>query len=308
MVKDWFSLGKFCRPPEPSARALLAGALSIHAVFLAFTLAWRVHTSLSEVSKGRPRSGRSGVENTFLVSLSQQMATNRAMEVIANNLANLSTPAFKRETVDFQQYVTQVPATETEGGGTVNVSFVLDRGVTRDLSDGRLEQTGGMLDLALNGPGYFVVQTPNGDRYTRNGHFQLDEEGHVVTDEGYQVQSDGGAITLQPQDGDLHVAADGTLSTGLQLLGKLRVVTFADERALKKAGSSLYDAAGQTAQAADAVRVRQGMVERSNVEPVIEIAHMIDVLRAYQASSDLMKSGEDLLKQTIEKLGAVPGT
>lgn len=285
---------------------MLAGTHPIHAFSLTFALAWRVHTSLPEGSEGRPRSGRWFVENTFLVSLSQQMATNRAMEVIANNLANLSTPAFKRETVDFQQYVTPVPATEAEGGGTVDVSFVLDRGVTRDLSDGRLEQTGGMLDVALTGPGYFVVQTPNGDRYTRNGHFQLDEEGHVVTDEGYQVQSDGGAITLQPQDGNLHIAQDGTLSSELQLLGKLRVVTFADERALKKAGSSLYDAAGQTAQAADAVRVRQGMVERSNVEPVIEIAHMIDVLRAYQASSDLTKSGEDLLKQTIEKLGAVP--
>jgi flagellar basal-body rod protein FlgF len=199
-----------------------------------------------------------------------------------------------------------LPATEAEGGATVDVSFVLDQGITRDLSNGRLEQTGGLLDVALTGPGYFVVQTPNGERYTRNGHFTLDDQGQVVTDEGYQVQSDGGGITLQPQDGDLHIAADGTLSTSLQLLGKLRVVTFADERALKKAGTSLYDAAGQTAQAADAVRVRQGTVERSNVEPVIEIAHMIDVLRAYQASVELTKSGEDLLKSTIEKLGAVP--
>jgi flagellar basal-body rod protein FlgF len=246
------------------------------------------------------------VENTFLVGLSQQLASTRAMEVIANNLANLSTPAFKREGVDFQQYVMALPATEAEGGATVDVSFVLDQGITRDLSNGRLEQTGGLLDVALTGPGYFVVQTPNGERYTRNGHFTLDDQGQVVTDEGYQVQSDGGGITLQPQDGDLHIAADGTLSTSLQLLGKLRVVTFADERALKKAGTSLYDAAGQTAQAADAVRVRQGTVERSNVEPVIEIAHMIDVLRAYQASVELTKSGEDLLKSTIEKLGAVP--
>jgi flagellar basal-body rod protein FlgF len=246
------------------------------------------------------------VENTFLVGLSQQMATNRAMEVIANNLANLSTPAFKREATEFQQYAVPVPATEAEGGGTVKVSFVLDRGVTRDLSDGRLDQTGGMLDLAITGPGYFVVQTPNGDRYTRNGHFKLDDQGRVVTDDGYQVQSDGGAITVQPQDGDLHVAGDGTLSNNLQLVGKLRVVGFADERALKKTGSSLYDAGAQSAQAAPTAQVRQGFVERSNVEPVIEIAHMIDVLRAYQASADLTKSGEDLLKQAIEKLGAVP--
>jgi flagellar basal-body rod protein FlgF len=245
------------------------------------------------------------VENSFLVGLSQQMATNRAMEVIANNLANISTPSFKREAIEFQQFMVRVPATETEGGDTVNVSFVLDHGVTRDLSDGRMDQTGGMLDLAITGPGYFVVQTPSGERYTRNGHFKLDDQGSLVTTEGYQVQSDGGAITLQPQEGDLQVAADGTLSTNLQLLGKLRVVAFNDERALKKVGSSLYDAGAQTPQAATG-RVHQGLVERSNVEPVIEIAHMIEVLRAYQMSSDLTKSGEDLLKQAIQKLGAVP--
>ncbi len=234
------------------------------------------------------------------------MATNRAMEVIANNLANLSTPAFKREAIEFQQFMVPVPATEAEGGDTVNVSFVLDHGVTRDLSDGRMDQTGGALDLAITGPGYFVVQTPNGERYTRNGHFKLDDQGNVVTEDGYQVQSDSGAITLQPQDGELQVAPDGTLSTNLQLLGKLRVVGFADERGLRKVGASLYDAGAQPPQAPATARVRQGMVERSNVEPVIEIAHMVEVLRAYQMSSDLTKSGEDLLKQAIEKLGAVP--
>ena len=246
------------------------------------------------------------MENSFLVSLSQQMATNRAMEVIANNLANVSTPAFKRESIEFEQYMVPVPATEAEGSGTVNVSFVLDRGVARDLSEGRFERTDSTLDVALNAGNYFVVQTPNGERYTRNGHFKLDEQGQVVTDDGYAVQSDGGAITLQPQDGDLTVGPDGTLSTNLQRLGKLKIVSFANERLLKKAGTSLYDAAGQTAQTSTTTQVHQGMMERSNVEPVIEITRMIEILRAYQTSADLTKSGEDLLKSAIEKLGAVP--
>ena len=246
------------------------------------------------------------MENSFLVGLSQQLATNHAMEVIANNLANISTPAFKREAIEFQQFMVPVPATETERGATVNVSFVLDHGVTRDLSDGRMDQTGGSLDMAITGPGYFVVQTPNGERYTRNGHFKLDDQGNLVTDDGFQVQSDSGAITLQPQDGDLQVATDGTLSTKLQLLGKLRIVGFADERALKKVGASLYDAGAQTAQAAPMASVHQGLVERSNVEPMIEITHMIEVMRAYQMSSDLTIAGEDLLKQTIDNLGSVP--
>jgi flagellar basal-body rod protein FlgF len=259
-----------------------------------------------EEEKG-PRSGRSHVENTFLVGLSQQMAANRSMEVIANNLANLSTPAFKRESVQFEQYLVPVQATDAEGGGTVNVSFVLDKGLARDTSEGRFESTGSLLDLAISGQGYFVVSTPTGDRYTRNGHFRFDDQGNVVTEQGFQVQSDAGAITLQPQDGDLRVASDGSLSTNTQLLGKLKVVTFADERQLQKVGSSLYDAGGQTPQAAATTRIRQGVIERSNVEPIIEISRMIETLRAYQASAGLTQSGEDLLKQAIEKIGAVPG-
>lgn len=246
------------------------------------------------------------MENSFLVGLSQQMAANRAMEVIANNLANLSTPAFKRESIEFEQYVVSVPASEAEPGDTVNVSFVYDRGVARDLSEGRFEQTGASLDMAIAGSGYFVVQTPDGERYTRNGHFKLDDQGRLVTDDGFQVQSDAGAITLQPQEGDLRVGNDGTLSTDLQLLGKIRVVTFANERTLRKAGASLYDAGGQPAEAAAMPRVRQGVMERSNVEPVIEISRMIEIMRAYQTSADLTKSGEDLLKQAIEKIGSIP--
>jgi flagellar basal-body rod protein FlgF len=264
-----------------------------------------VHLKLSKDREGLQNGARK-VENAFLVGLSQQMASTRAMEVIANNLSNLGTPAFKREEVQFEQYMVPVQATEAEGGGTVNVSFVLDRGVARNLSMGRFEQTGSLLDLAIDGPGYFVVQAPEGERYTRNGHFRFDEQGQVVTDDGYVVQGDGGAITLQPQEGDLRVGGDGSLSSDLQVLGKLRIVNFTDERTLKKAGTSLYDAGGQPATAVASPRVRQGIIEKSNVEPVVEITRMIDIMRAYQASADLTKSGEDLLKQAIEKIGAVP--
>jgi len=228
------------------------------------------------------------------------------MEVIANNLANLSTPSYKRESVQFEQYMIPVQATEAEGGGKVNVSFVLDRGVVRDISNGRMESTSAPLDVAITGKGYFAVQTPDGERYTRNGHFKLDEGGRLVTGDGHPVQGEGGEITVQPEDGEIHIAADGTVSTDTGQVGKIRVVTFEDERALKKAGASLYDADGQAAAPSLGAKLRQGMIETSNVEPVIEIAHMIEVMRAYQASADLTKAGEDLLKRTIEKLGALP--
>jgi flagellar basal-body rod protein FlgF len=252
------------------------------------------------------------VENTFLVGLSQQVASHRSMEVIANNLANLSTPAFKKETVAFEEYLMNVPATEAEGGGTIPVAFVLDRGVVRDITGGRLEQTNGVLDFALEGPGYFVVDTPEGERYTRNGHFQLNNQGQVVTDDGYVVQSDGGAIAVQQQDSDIQVGPDGTISiknqvgAAVQLLGKMRIVTFADERLLQKAGRSLFDAAGQAATAATETRVHQGVVEKSNVEAVVEITKMIDVLRAYQATTEMTKQSEEMYRRAIEQLGSVP--
>jgi flagellar basal-body rod protein FlgF len=246
------------------------------------------------------------VENTFLVGLSQQVASHRAMDVIANNLANLATPAFKRESVQFEQFVVAVPASEAEGSGSVNVSFVLDRGEVRDLTDGRLETTGAPFDVALTGPGYFVVQTPEGERYTRNGHFRLDETGRLTTDEGYAVQSEAGDIVLQPEDGAISFGGDGTISTRLTQLGKLRVVSFENERALKKAGASLFTAENETPVAAERPRVHQGMIEKSNVEPVLEISRMIQVMRAYQATSDLTKTSQELLNRAIEKLGTVP--
>jgi flagellar basal-body rod protein FlgF len=246
------------------------------------------------------------VETAFLVGLSQQVATHRSMDVIANNIANLSTPAFKREALQFEQYVVEVPANEAEPTDTVEVSFVIDRGVTRDLSNGRLENTGVPTDVALSGPGYFVVQTPDGERYTRNGHFHFNEAGTLVTDDGYEVLSQGGPIAIQPEDGAMFIAADGTVSTALNVLGRFRIVTFEDERALSKAGSSLYATAeGQTAQDLDSFRVSQGTLERSNVEPVIEIARMIEVMRAYQSNLDLTQTSQDLLRRAIEKLGAV---
>ena len=124
------------------------------------------------------------MNNQFLVSLSQQMAANRSMEVIANNLANLSTPAYKRENMLFEKYVVPVQASEGEGGanGTVDVSFVKDSGVVRDFSEGEIEPTNAPFDFAINGSGYFVVQTANGERYSRNGHFSLDDSGQLVTD------------------------------------------------------------------------------------------------------------------------------
>jgi len=247
------------------------------------------------------------MDNSLLISLSQQLAAYRSMDVIANNIANVSTPGFKRESAKFEEYITRVQGIEGQKGPQ-QVSFVKDAGIARDVSQGAINYTGSPLDVAINGKGFFVIATPAGDRYTRDGHFSLDQEGRIVTSDGQAVQGEGGAITVNPADGEIHISKDGIVSSvvngSLNQLGKLRLAAFADEAALVKEGANLYS----TTQAATAATasVQQGALEGSNVQPVVEIAKMIEVMRAYEATATLSKSQEDLTRQAINKLGAMP--
>ena len=245
------------------------------------------------------------MDNSLLIGLSHQLASYRSMDVIANNLANLSTPAYQREEPTFKEYVAQVPPAEGQTG-TQTLSFVQDAGVVRDLSEGHFDTTNAPFDMAIHGKGYFAVQTAAGERYTRNGHFTLDAGGQIVTSNGDPVQGDGGAITVTPDDGEVHIAQDGTVSGKNGTIGKVRVVDFANERALVKEGASLYDANGQSPASADNFTLQSGMLESSNVQPVIEISNMIEVMRAYQATASMSQTQEDLMRQAIDKLGSMP--
>lgn len=247
------------------------------------------------------------MDNSLLVSLSQQLAAYRSMDVIANNLANVSTPGFKRESARFEELVAMVRPADGQRG-MQPVSFVKDAGITRDLGQGAITRTDAPLDVAINGNGFFVVTTPAGERYTRDGHFSLDQEGRLVTSDGHAVMGDGGAITVNPADGEIHIARDGTISSvvngALNQLGRLRLAGFADETQLVKEGANLY-AAAQAPTAATGT-LSQGALESSNVQPVLEISRMIEVMRAYEATATLSKSQQDLTRQAIAKLGAMP--
>ena len=248
------------------------------------------------------------MDNSLLVSLSQQLAAYRSMDVIANNIANASTPGFKRETAKFEEYVTHVRPSETQKGPQA-LSFVKDAGVVRDTGQGEMTSTGATLDFAINGKGFFAVQTPAGMRYTRDGHFSLNQDGQLVTSDGYAVQGDGGAITITPNDGNVSVGPDGTISSVLNgtsnQIGKLQVMTFPNERALTKQGANLYSTT-QAATPSTESTIAQRMLEGSNVKPVIEISHMVEVMRAYQMTATMTNSQEQLMRQAIDKLGAMP--
>jgi flagellar basal body rod protein FlgG len=151
------------------------------------------------------------------------------------------------------------------------------------------------------------VQTPRGERYTRNGGFQINAQGQLVTSEGYQVLGDGGPIQFQAEDSNITIARDGTVSVPEGARGRLRIVTFANAQRLQKDSTSTFAAPADMApQAAETMNVNQGTLEQSNVKPVVEMARLIEVSRAYSQLATLLQQHGDIRKSAIERLAEVP--
>lgn len=247
------------------------------------------------------------MENALLVGLSRQMAMQRELEVVANNIANLNTTGFKADGSIFQEYL--MP-TAREGGFAGNdgrLSFVQDRATWQDFGQGPVQQTGNTLDVAVDGPGFLTVQTPRGERYTRNGALQINAAGELVTGEGYQVLGDGGPIVFQREDHDITIGRDGSVAVPAGARGKLRLVNFAQPQQLQKDGASTFTApAGAQPQPATSTNVVQGAIEKSNVKAVLEMTRMIDVTRSYATIANMLQQQADLRKSAIQQLSDVP--
>src|SRR5580700_9562923 len=174
------------------------------------------------------------MENALLVGLSRQMVLERQLDVVANNIANVNTTGFKADNSMFERFLSPVASENRFNAPDRQLSFVNDRGTWRDLRAGPVQQTGNPLDVAIDGGGFLVVQTPNGERYTRNGALQINEQGQLVTSDGSQVVGDSGPIVLQTTDHRVAISADGRVSvvegaatnTESQR-GRIRVVSFA---------------------------------------------------------------------------------
>lgn len=253
------------------------------------------------------------MQNTLLVGLSRQVALRRELDVVANNIANLNTTGFKSAGALFEEYVGPNARAANVSGGDRRVSFVRDRATWIDLSQGPIERTGNPLDIALDGKGYLAVQTPQGERYTRNGALQINSSGELVTNEGYQVLGESGPITLQPKDRDVTISPDGTISVreGSAAIdaqrGKLRMVAFDKPNLLQKDGAGTFNVPeGVTQQPDTNTRIVQGAVEKSNVRSVVEMTRMIEVTRAYTQVATLLTQQADLNRTAIEKLAEVP--
>jgi flagellar basal-body rod protein FlgF len=253
------------------------------------------------------------MQNTLLVGLSRQVVLERQMDVVANNIANINTSGYKADRSLFQEYLASGAHEDNFASPDRRVSFVQDRATFHDFAQGPTEETKNPLDVAIDGSGFLVVQTPAGERYTRDGGLHINNQGQLVTASGYQVLGNSGPIVFQPTDHDVSIAGDGNVTvqegTGRtdSVRGKLRMVSFAQAQQLLKEGSNLYSAATGTAAAPDtASRLRQGFIEKSNVNSVTEMSRMIEITRTYTQIATMLQAQSDLHKSAIEKLADVP--
>lgn len=244
------------------------------------------------------------MENAILIGLSRQVALQRQMDIVANNLANIETAGYKGEKLLFEEYLSKGAKVSDVPTASSKVSLVHDTSVFRQFAEGSIVPTDNPLDVALNGKGWLVVDTPNGERYTRNGHLTLNAEGTLVNGSGYVVRSTSGTISFGADETKITISADGTVSSTAGEKGKLQLVQFANQNALQKEGKSLFSST-EPPEIADKVRVVQGMIERSNVQPVLEMTRMIEVTRSYTAISKLAEKLDELKRRGIEQLGTL---
>ena len=249
------------------------------------------------------------MENSIYTGLSRQMALRRQMEVVANNVANMNTAGFRSQQMLFLEAVME--ADQPGISRDSEVSMVIDQGVVRDLRPGRLEQTGNPLDVAIQGDGYMVVETPSGPRYTRSGHLAIDEERRLTNAIGLPLLGENDQPMVIPQTArDITIAASGAVSyidgagdpTELIELGRIKLVAFNDEINLTTLGGGLY-VTNEAPHEAQNTNLIQGAVEQSNVQPVVEMTRMIEVSRQYASTQKLLDDEHERINTAVRRIG-----
>lgn len=235
------------------------------------------------------------MDNAIYTALTRQSGLMREMQVVANNIANAATTGFRQEGLIFSEYVKQI-----EEGPSLSMASASGRHTS--MLQGGLTQTGGPLDLAIEGDGFFLIDTPQGQRLTRSGHFSASAEGELVTADGHRVLDVGGApIFLPPDAADLTFAADGTLSAGGIPLTQIGVMRPVDPMTLTREGGVLFKTDAGLEPAENSL-IFQGFLESSNVDPISQIARMIEVQRAYEMGQSLMEREDERIRSSINTL------
>lgn len=236
-------------------------------------------------------------------------AVEAKQAAIANNIANTSTPGYKRAEPILSGFYTEFSAqlrqpfhfdiSPAPGGGVrVGETFA-------DLAEGPLTETDNPLAMALQGPGFFVVNTPGGERYTRSGAFTIDQQGQLATQDGHKVQGVGGT-PIDVRNGKVEVGTDGTIRVDAVPAGQLRLLQFENPRALKRDGGNLFSAAPADIQKATPPTntfVQNKALESSNVNLPQEITAMMLGMRAYEANQKVVQAIDSTMSRLIDQIG-----
>lgn len=221
------------------------------------------------------------MDNAGYATLSRQSGLLREMQVVANNIANMSTTGYRQEGLMFSEYITRV-----DGGPSMSMANATVRNTS--MLQGAMTMTGGQLDLAIEGDGFFLVETPDGERLTRAGSFTANGEGDLVTPRGFRVLDAGGApVFIPPNAQDLSISADGTVSTGGQPLTQVGLVMPVNSNGMVREDGVMFRADDGVEPALEG-RILQGFLENSNVQPVDQITRMIQVQRAYELGQSFL--------------------
>jgi len=236
------------------------------------------------------------MDSPAYVTLSRQTGLARELDVIANNIANASTTGFRRQGVVFAEHMR--PA-----GDAPALSMARAHGRSIDSAQGALRQTNGRYDFAIEGAGFFLVETPGGERLTRAGHFLPDAEGTLVTPQGHRLLDAGGApVAVPPLAAAISLAADGTLSADGVPVAQIGLFLPADPARLRHEADALLDSGAGTVPA-ERVSLHQGFLEESNVNPMTEMTRLITVQRSYELAQRFLDREDERLRGALQTLG-----
>jgi flagellar basal-body rod protein FlgF len=234
------------------------------------------------------------------IALSRLAAQQRSVDTMAENLANAGTPGFKASRMLFSDWLARGSGITRPGAR--DVAFVQDRATFRDLAAGKMTKTDNPLDVAIAGDGFFAIDTPRGERYTRAGRFTIAPDGRVTTSEGYALMStENQPLIVTEQDSRITIAADGTVQSENGTLGRIRVVAFDDKNRLRPEGQLLF-ASDAPPRAVEAPQISQGMVEDSNVEPIMEMTRLMAEVREFQFISQFVEREGERQANVIDRL------
>ncbi|MFQ5588120.1 MAG: flagellar basal-body rod protein FlgF [Nitrospiria bacterium] len=248
--------------------------------------------------------------------LSGALAQEKRLEIITNNLANVGTTGFKKDVAVFEGLTPDIPPTAGTATQPLNPLIGADatfgrlKAVSTDFSSGPIQVTGEPLDLAIQGEGFFAVQTPAGVRYTRNGHFTLDAGGQLVTMRGDAVLGSAGPINLPP--GVVAIDTSGAISVkgaeagaAVVEIDLLPIFTVSNPENMKKVGAGLFEVVGGSAVPSLEGRIQQGAIEGSNVNPVEEMVAMVEVMRLYEAAQKAMQTADEIAAKAANEVGVI---